>query len=105
MTEPVVEGDPFGIIKNEKSNPYPAPQAVNDFHTRSDADVGPGAIHHTLGISHNQASAGDHVHDGLSSRKLGQSQGFTVANLSTTDAVRIQSIITLLHKFIDFGEV
>lgn len=95
----------FGIIKTEKTNPYPSPRSVNDFHTRSDADVGTGAIHHTIGTGHNQSAGGDHVHDGLSSRKLGQSQGFTVTNLSTTDAVRIQSIITLLHKFVDFGEV
>lgn len=43
---------------------------VNDFHINSDVDKSTLAQHHTLGIQANQASPGDHNHDGRNSRKL-----------------------------------
>jgi hypothetical protein len=39
-------------------------------HTNSDVDASKYAQHHTLGISANQASPGDHNHDGKVSRKV-----------------------------------
>ena len=43
---------------------------VNDFHSNSDADKSTLAQHHTLGPQPNQASPGDHTHDGKTSKKL-----------------------------------
>ena len=48
----------------------PASKDVADFHTNSDKDGGPKALHHTLGPNNNQAAAGNHTHDGGNSAKL-----------------------------------
>lgn len=52
---------------------------VNDFHANSDVDKSTLSQHHTLGPQPNQASPGDHDHNGRNSRKV---QG---RNLSTPD--------------------
>jgi hypothetical protein len=44
--------------------------AVNDFHANSDVDKSTISQHHTLGIQPNQASPGDHNHDGRNSRRV-----------------------------------
>lgn len=106
MTTAVFDDDPYGEIKKPKKSMVPGPREVNDFHTKADTDTGQLSIHHTLGKGTNQASPGDHTHNGNNSRKLGQGDGLTVRNLGgVTDAQRIQSIIALLHNFIDFTEV
>ena len=53
---------------------------VKRLHRDSDVDENPLAQHHTLGILPNQASPGDHIHDGKSSKKilLGDLQGVSV---------------------------
>lgn len=43
---------------------------VNDFHINSDVDKSTLSQHHTLGIQPNQASPGDHNHDGRNSRRV-----------------------------------
>jgi hypothetical protein len=43
---------------------------VKRLHRDSDVDENPLAQHHTLGILPNQASPGDHIHDGRSSKKI-----------------------------------
>lgn len=43
---------------------------VNDFHANSDVDKSTLSQHHTLGIQPNQASPGDHNHDGRNSRRI-----------------------------------
>lgn len=43
---------------------------VNDFHINSDVDKSTLSQHHTLGIQPNQASPGDHNHDGRNSRRI-----------------------------------
>ena len=43
---------------------------VKRLHQDSDIDESPIAQHHTLGILPNQASPGDHVHDGRTSKKI-----------------------------------
>jgi hypothetical protein len=43
---------------------------VNDFHSNSDVDKSTLAQHHTLGPQPNQASPGDHNHDGRNSKRL-----------------------------------
>lgn len=52
----------------------PPGQEVNDFHARSDVDASRYAQHHTLGLKHNQASPGDHTHDGINSKLLTPSE-------------------------------
>jgi len=54
---------PFQISK------YP-PEMVNKLHEASDLDVSPFSHHHSLGVRHNQASPGDHTHNGGSSKVL-----------------------------------
>jgi len=44
----------------------------DDSHKNSDRDSSPWAIHHTLGPRRNQASPGDHTHDGGTSLELSQ---------------------------------
>lgn len=51
---------------------------VKRLHNSSDIDESPRAQHHTLGILPNQASPGDHNHDGTTSRKLKASDVETV---------------------------
>jgi hypothetical protein len=53
------------------------PQQVNELHTASDVDGGPLSQHHTLGLGQVQASAGDHVHDGLTSLAVDSFTGVT----------------------------
>ena len=45
-------------------------QQVKDFHLNSDVDQSFIAQHHTLGSLTNQASPGDHIHDGTTSKRL-----------------------------------
>lgn len=66
----ISEDDPWGPIKSEKKSNTATPKEVNDFHSRSDVDSSTLAQHHTLGIKHDQACPGDHIHDGTTSRKL-----------------------------------
>lgn len=98
-----IANDPFADIKSEKKDPSPDPRQVNFFHTRSDVDSGPTAMHHTLGIGHNQASPGDHVHDGKSSRKVGT--GLTLsASGSKAGNAALGSLITMLKNVIEFTD-
>lgn len=48
----------------------PTAKEVGDFHTNADTDGSQKSLHHTLGSTHNQASPGDHNHDGGSSTRL-----------------------------------
>jgi hypothetical protein len=52
-------------------------QQVKDFHLNSDVDQNAISQHHTLGPLANQASPGDHIHDGKTSAriKLGDIEG------------------------------
>lgn len=107
MTEPqqkgVFDDDPFGGIKQEKGNPAPSPRQIAFFHSRSDVDSGPFAQHHTLGIKHNQASFGDHVHDGKSSRKIGLGLSLSVSGSKGGNAA-LASLLTMLAQVIDFTD-
>ena len=55
---------------SQPSGDSPLPQDVNKFHESSDVDSSAIAQHHTLGILATQASPGDHVHDGKSSKRI-----------------------------------
>lgn len=80
----------------------PASQAVAELHTNSDVDSASTSQHHTLGIQHNQASPGDHKHDGKSSKKLGKGLDPTfptVANAAYSQA-QMQRVMDAL---VDLG--
>ncbi len=77
----------------------PSSSEVNKFHTNSDVDSSVTAQHHTLGILHNQASPGDHKHDGKSSKKIGKgiNPSFPTTASATYSQSQIQSIIDALR--------
>lgn len=82
----------------------PTAQESERAHTNSDRDSAIIAQHHTLGIQHNQASPGDHKHDGKSSKSLGKGAdpAFpSTANASYTQA-QMQSVINALRR-LGFG--
>lgn len=88
-----------------------APAQSRRAHDRADTDLSPRALHHTLGIKHNQASPGDHIHDGVTSKKIGPLEMDPV-NLGKTRAVwtiptspSITDVVNLLKKFIEFRQV
>lgn len=45
-------------------------EGVKEYHLNSDVDESPIAHHHTLGVDPNQASPGDHNHNGKNSKRL-----------------------------------
>lgn len=100
MTSTVPE-DPFGSIKKPASNTAATAQEVNNFHARADTDSGDGAIHHTLGPKHNQASPGDHKHDGKNSRLLLENKVLTG---SKGGNVALANLITLLAQNFGFTD-
>jgi hypothetical protein len=100
---PVIDGDPFGEIKEDAKPATPEPREVNLFHSRSDVDASTFAQHHTLGIKHNQASTGDHIHDGASSRKIGQGLGLVVTGSKGGNAA-LASLLVQLAKVIEFTD-
>ena len=84
--------------------PITSPTEVNKIHASDDVDTAITAHHHTLGILHNQASPGDHKHNGKSSKRIGAGldAGFPItANAAYTQA-QIQSIINALRN-LGFG--
>lgn len=99
----VVDGDPFGEIKKEKKDTSPEPRDVNFAHTRSDLDSSTTAQHHTLGIQHNQAAAGDHGHDGKSSRKIGTGLNLTLTGAKAGN-VALTNLIAMLKNVIEFTD-
>lgn len=95
---PVIPEDPFGEVKTPaKPGQSPDPKVVNQFHARSDNDSGTEAQHHTLGVKANQASPGDHLHDGRASKKL--LDGHIIQNAPATyNQAQIQDIVDALRR-------
>lgn len=99
----IFDSDPFGDIKKEENDPAPSPGFVNVFHTNSDIDTDQSSQHHTLGVQHNQASPGDHVHDGTTSNKVGQGLAMSVSG-DTNGNAALQDLIRMLQRVIDFTD-
>lgn len=97
------ENDPYGSIKEEKKDPSPSAREVNLFHTNSDVDSSAQAQHHTIGIKHDQASSGDHVHDGMGSRKIGQGMALTLSGAKGGN-VALTNLIAMLAQVIEFTD-
>jgi hypothetical protein len=67
MTNPISD-DPY--FKARTRSGVADPRAVATFHERSDLDASKNAQHHTIGVSQQQAAAGNHNHDGANSVAL-----------------------------------
>ena len=79
--------------------PVPTSAEVTKAHSNSDVDASSVAQHHTLGIQHNQASPGDHKHDGKSSSRIGKGKNlaFPTTAAAAYNQAQIQSIIDALR--------
>ena len=84
MTLPVgPQGNPLttqnphamSVPDNSGSLTFPTAKEVENFHRNSDINKRPESIHHSLGLSHNQAAYGDHQHDGSTGTLLFGSAG------------------------------
>lgn len=75
----------------------PSSDQVKKFHEKADSDASPKAIHHTLGPGHNQASPGDHSHDGGNSTQLFTSVTFTGsrATFSSIEQQLVNAIVSM----------
>ena len=93
--------DPFGQVKTPKQKTTPSPQDVNQFHSRDDCDSSALAHHHTLGVKHDQASPGDHKHDGVNSLKL--MSGITITGSKGGNAA-LGNLITALAAALGFTD-
>lgn len=99
----IFENDAFGPIKNDRKSAAPTPGQVNSMHANSDVDSSTTAQHHTLGIKHDQASSGDHTHDGKASRKIGTGLSLTLTGAKGGN-VALTNLIALLKNVIEFTD-
>lgn len=99
--------------RNSSMGEAPSAAEVQRFHFTSDVDSSARALHHTLGTRRNQAAPGNHIHDGISSprlgaRAVGTSAQATVPALVLVGAkggnVALTNLIALLKNFIDFTD-
>lgn len=104
---PVINNDPFGSIKATKDQGSPEPRVVNEFHHRSDKDSAPTAQHHTLGTQRNQAAPGDHIHNGVGGRLLGEGEGLTVTGLLAPATVaELNAVVdSLFAAILNFADI
>ena len=79
------------------------PSEVNKIHARDDVDKSAFAHHHTLGPKRGQASPGDHIHDGKTSKKIGQGLGLTITGAKGGN-VALANLLTYLKNFFDFTD-
>lgn len=73
----------------------PNPDQVNEFHRYDDSDNAPESHHHTIGTDPNQASPGDHRHNGKDSYLL--YGGITVTGSRGGNAA-LASLLTALAQ-------
>lgn len=109
--------DQFGqVTSNEhdrSSGLKPSAPEVNALHTADDTDSSPRAHHHTLGTGRNQSAPGNHIHDGITSPKLGAMQMDPAGNNtipvdvlvgSKGGNVALTNLIAILQKYINFTD-
>jgi hypothetical protein len=109
--------DQFGQVNSAQvdstSGNSLSPQQSNLDHSASDSDASPKSQHHTLGTGRSQASPGNHIHDGVTSPKLGPLAINTSGNdtkpaLVLTGAkggnVALTNLIAMLKNFVNFTD-
>lgn len=94
MTQPIVEGDPFGPIKSSKINPNPTSEEVKRFHTNSDVSSSAQALHHRIGTGQFDVNSARHKHNGTDSLKLGD--GITISGSKGGNAALTSLIAALV---------
>lgn len=92
-TKKIKEGE--GITERATKE-KPSAKELTDFHTHDDTDGSQKSHHHTLGSGHNQASPGDHSHDGGSSARILPLEGFSITGSRGGNAA-VASIIDALE--------
>lgn len=80
-------------VRDKGDTESPTPKTVNKFHFKSDVDSSATAQHHTLGFKAEQASPGNHIHDGRSSKQL--LAGITISG-SLSGGAALESVIDAL---------
>lgn len=114
---PTTKPDQFGQVnsaeKDKSKGDVPSARESIMQHKSSDLDASQKSQHHTLGQGRNQASPGNHIHDGVSSPKLGAraigtSGNNTVPALTLTGAkggnVALTNLINMLKNFVEFTD-
>jgi hypothetical protein len=96
-----IPGDPFGEEKNPANKTAPPPEIVNKFHERADTDSSWAAIHHSLGVKHDQAAPGDHVHNGEGSLFI--MEGVTITGSRGGNAA-LAALLTALAEYLGFTD-
>ena len=74
----------------------PTAEEVDVFHTNADVDLRLESLHHTLGATPNQASPGDHRHDGGDSVLLLEDSTITGSRGSDAWRLSINAILVRL---------
>lgn len=74
-------------------NSKPESRLVLDFHTNSDLNGSSASQHHSLGLTRGEASPGDHMHDGSTSKLL--LTGFTISGAKGGNTA-LASVIAIL---------
>lgn len=106
MTSPNTDPqeDPFSKVKHEpRALGELTAREVNALHRRSDVDSKATAQHHSLGVQRNQASPGDHIHDGKASKLAGSGLNLSISGTKNTAASE-DSIVAMLKKVISFTD-
>ena len=78
------------------ADPSPSGDIVRQFHKNAAVDTAPHDIHHTLGHEPNQASPGDHSHDGGTSPLL--IEGMQIVGSKQNPSTVLPSIIAILVR-------
>lgn len=96
-----VGGDQYKTAYDRSGQGSVDAQTVNAFHDKSDSDSSQAAKHHSLGTKHDQASCGDHDHDGANSKKI--MKGITVTGAKGGN-VALANLITALAAALGFTD-
>lgn len=90
-----VKGDNYRPQFDRGSKDIADPATVNRFHQKDDLDSSAESHHHSLGIKKDQASPGNHNHDGTVSKRLLEGQ---VISGSRSGGAALTSVIAALVK-------
>jgi hypothetical protein len=83
-------------VEPKEEDPSPPVDVVRKFHANAPVDVSATDIHHTLGLRNGQASPGNHIHDGSTSKLLLSDQTLTGSKASPSTV--LPSIIACLVR-------
>lgn len=87
----------------KETTPSNPTTSSRELHQESDVDNSVWSQHHTLGLKARQASPGNHIHNGVTSKKLGAGMGLTLSG-SKGGNVALTNLIALLKNFIEFTD-